>query len=159
MTQEHPSLPSQQVIAPPRPAHATDRYDGPTLLYRLFDTDDHLLYIGITCNPPQRWERHRSTKSWWKRVVRKEMTAYPDRSAALTAEAEAIRTERPVHNIHGNPGVKRMHVHLVLDSDQAAKVRALAEQMGGSSNNRVFLALLEAATIPRPGASEPGEGQ
>lgn len=163
MAQQNPSLPNRQVIAPPRPAHATDRYDGPTMLYRLYDADGRLLYIGVTCNPQQRWDGHRGDKPWWPLVARKELTTYPDRSAALTAERDAIRTEKPLHNVTGNPRNRQAHAHLVLSTEQAAKVRALAEELGVRSNSEVFYALLDTAQTgcryPETGDQDrPGDG-
>lgn len=155
MTQEHPSLPSKQVIAPPRPVHATDRYDGPTVLYRLFDADDRLLYIGITCNTAQRWESHRGSKPWWHLVARKELTAYPDRSAALTAERAAIRAEAPLHNITGNPRSDRLDVHLVLKGERAEKLRALAKRRGLGFSNLVHSLIDEAPFPSEPLPPEP----
>jgi predicted GIY-YIG superfamily endonuclease len=148
MAQQNPSLPSRQVIAPPRPAHATDRYDGPTMLYRLFDTNDQLLYIGVTCNPPSRWESHRSDKPWWPLVARKELTTYPDRSAALTAEREAIVAERPLHNVQHNPLSDRRDVHVVLRGDRARKLEALARLFHGGLTDAV-VRLIDDAPDPR----------
>lgn len=148
MTQEHPSLPVKQVIAPPRPAHATARYDGPTMLYRLFSADDRLLYIGVTCNPSSRWESHRSDKPWWPLVARRELTAYQDRSAALTAERKAIVAERPLHNVQHNPLSDRRDVHVVLRGDRARKLEALARLIHGGLTDAV-VRLIDDAADPR----------
>lgn len=157
MTQQNPSLPSRQVIAPPRPAHATDRYDGPTELYRLYDADDQLLYIGITCNKAARWDRHRSRSPWWKLVARKDLTSYPDRSAALTAEREAILAENPIHNIVGHPQRLSRHVRVALTEERAGKLRALAEDRG-QRLNAVIDALIDEASFPSEHpAAEPSD--
>lgn len=138
MAQAHPSVPTEPVIAPPRPEHATDRYDGPTILYRMFDADDQLLYVGVTCNPPQRWKGHRAFSRWWTLVERKELHTYPDRSAALTAERDAIRAERPIYNVTGHPANRRQHVHLVLDPARTRKLRAFARSFGASLNEVLY---------------------
>lgn len=156
MTQQNPSLPSRQVIAPPRPAHATDRYDGPTALYRMYDADDQLLYIGITCNKAARWDAHRRNSPWWKLVARKELTTYPDRSAALTAELAAIRAEKPLHNVASHPSKPSRHVHLVLTEERAAKLRALAKHRGRGNSDTMYELLDEAlapTTLPADGPS------
>ncbi|WP_186319235.1 GIY-YIG nuclease family protein [Streptomyces sp. SAJ15] len=79
-----------------------------TALYRLYDAEDRLLYIGITTDPEARWERHALLKWWWSQVDRKDLTwlnvSWRD---ALTAEAEAILEGRPkfngVHNYRPAP--------------------------------------------------------
>lgn len=68
-------------------------------LYRFYDHDDQLLYVGITMNPAQRWLDHRNQKPWWLDVAKITVDAYPDRAAVLAAEHEAIKVERPVYNI------------------------------------------------------------
>lgn len=70
----------------------------PTEVYRCFDADDHLLYIGMTCMPTERMRQHRRTSPWFQQVARVDLETYPSRGAAKDAEREAIRSERPRHN-------------------------------------------------------------
>jgi hypothetical protein len=75
---------------------------GPAVLYRHFDANDRLLYVGITAEARngRRWEEHEADKPWFHQVARSEVTPpYPTRAAALYAEAVAIRDENPIHNI------------------------------------------------------------
>lgn len=72
-----------------------------TALYRLFDAQGRLLYVGIAFNPRGRWRGHCSTKSWWQQVDRREVEWYDSRSAALAAEGVAIIKERPLYNVAG----------------------------------------------------------
>lgn len=74
---------------------------SPTTLYRLYDSADDLLYIGIGGNPGRRFEQHRTEKPWWGDVARIALEHHPTRDAALKAELTAIRTENPRHNIAG----------------------------------------------------------
>lgn len=74
-----------------------------TALYRLYDANGGLLYVGITYNPEQRWDAHRSDKTWWPEVASKVVEWYDTRPEALTAELDAIRTELPLHNRAGSP--------------------------------------------------------
>jgi DNA-binding transcriptional regulator YhcF (GntR family)/predicted GIY-YIG superfamily endonuclease len=71
-----------------------------TALYRLYDSADQLLYIGIAKNPKARWRGHASSASatWWPRVERKEVEWFPTREVADAAETAAINTERPLYN-------------------------------------------------------------
>lgn len=76
----------------------------PTTVYRLFDTDDRLLYVGIAGNPGRRFEQHRTDKAWWGDVARIDLEHFATREDALEAERHAITTERPTHNrIHNRP--------------------------------------------------------
>lgn len=78
--------------------------DHRTALYRFFDADGALLYIGITVNVEQRWAEHERSKPWWPQVVEKRVEWFDTRTLALIAELAAIKGERPVHNVAGAPG-------------------------------------------------------
>lgn len=68
-------------------------------LYRFFDTDGELLYVGITMNPAARWPKHSKQKPWWCEVETISLETFGSRSEVLDAEREAIKTEHPRHNI------------------------------------------------------------
>ncbi|MDT9689412.1 GIY-YIG nuclease family protein [Streptomyces sp. P9(2023)] len=106
--------------------HATERFDGPTTLYRMYDEAGQLLYIGVTCNTAQRWDSHRALSPWWPLVASKKLTVYPDRRSALMAETAAIRAEAPAHNVSDNPRAGRRDVHLVLKGERAKALADLA---------------------------------
>lgn len=67
-------------------------------LYRLFDADSNLLYVGIATNPQARFRTHRGDKAWWPAVASVTLTEFATRSDAAAAEKEAIRNESPLHN-------------------------------------------------------------
>lgn len=71
----------------------------PHVVYRAYNADDLLVYVGITANWPVRLYNHMQTTRWWKHeVARTELTSWPDRFVAIEAERRAIREERPVRN-------------------------------------------------------------
>lgn len=72
--------------------------DEPTALYRLYDANDVLLYLGISWNPKARWEQHYNDKHWVHQVVRTTVEWYPTRWAALAAEKKATLLEKPQHD-------------------------------------------------------------
>lgn len=74
---------------------------SPTTLYRLYNADGGLLYVGIAGNPGRRFEQHRQDKPWWGSVANIRLEHFPTRDAASEAELKAIRTEHPQHNIVG----------------------------------------------------------
>lgn len=76
------------------------RPDGmKTALYRLFDADGALLYIGIANDPKTRWSSHAGEKRWWGDVARKTLEWFATREEAESAEVAAIVGERPQYNV------------------------------------------------------------
>lgn len=71
---------------------------GRTALYRLFDKDGELLYVGIATNPETRWGQHSGDKAWWPQVASRAVEWHDTRAQAAKAEYEAIHAERPAHN-------------------------------------------------------------
>lgn len=74
----------------------------PQALYRLFDETEQLLYLGISADPGKRFAQHRSDKPWWGDIRSMTVQPMPSREAALEAEREAIKDERPLHNVVHN---------------------------------------------------------
>jgi hypothetical protein len=70
-----------------------------TMLYRFYDGDGVLLYVGITSRHMRRWCEHAASKAWWPHVATTRVEHYPSRVDAEGAEREAIRAERPLHNV------------------------------------------------------------
>lgn len=70
----------------------------PCALYRLFDANNLLLYVGISDDPRARFRQHRADKDWWPEVATREIVWYPARDEAAKAEVQAIITEGPKHN-------------------------------------------------------------
>lgn len=70
-----------------------------TALYRHFDADGRLLYVGITDDLAFRDKTHRATADWHGDVVRTETQWCLSRSHASALERVAIQFEGPLHNI------------------------------------------------------------
>lgn len=70
----------------------------PTALYRHYDANGTLLYVGISTSVMMRLAQHRWGSHWFTRVVRVTIEWLPTREAALNAEREAIRKECPECN-------------------------------------------------------------
>ena len=69
------------------------------VLYRFFNEDRELLYIGISSNPSDRWIQHRRSKEWWKEVAYIAFTSVRGLRWELElAERQAIRAESPRYN-------------------------------------------------------------
>ncbi len=89
-------------------------------LYRFFDADNQLLYVGLTINPGPRMQRHRATKPWWGDIARIEMQQLPDLESLRVAERDAIAREKPLYNVRLNGSDPTP----ALDSDQPPVVVA-----------------------------------
>lgn len=79
-------------------------------LYRLFDAQERLLYVGISMSTMCRMTQHRLAKSWWDEVatVRIEHLDVGLRTEAEAIERAAIIAEQPLHNVNGNvPEIER----------------------------------------------------
>ena len=79
-----------------------------TSLYRHFDIDGALLYVGMSLNHVARLRQH-SSKSWFFEVVRVDVEHFATRELADAAETRAIQTEKPRYN-KAKTKVKKMPV-------------------------------------------------
>lgn len=70
-------------------------------MYRFFDVDGVLLYVGSTSNPPVRWSKHKGDKPWWLEVDAYSLTWWSSRETAYREEYRAIGAEQPKHNERG----------------------------------------------------------
>ncbi|SES03068.1 GIY-YIG catalytic domain-containing protein [Streptomyces qinglanensis] len=70
-------------------------------MYRLYDAEGTLLYVGVTWAPKQRWKDHRKEMLWWPEVTDKHLTWYGTRPEAEEAELSAIQAENPLYNKSG----------------------------------------------------------
>lgn len=80
-----------------------------THLYRHFDKDGDLLYVGISLSAVARLKQHMDHSRWANEISRIEIEQFPTREAALFAELKAIQSEKPRHNIVHNYIQKKSH--------------------------------------------------
>jgi predicted GIY-YIG superfamily endonuclease len=69
-----------------------------TYLYRCFNREGELLYVGITEDVERRKREHAKDKFWWRDVTRVTKVAFPRRVEALWAEWAVITTCKPAYN-------------------------------------------------------------
>ena len=72
---------------------------GSHTVYRLFDKEGALLYVGVTSNLGFRLAGHRRVQPWWNKVTHVSYTRFKTREIAEAEEGRAIALEDPVHNI------------------------------------------------------------
>lgn len=73
----------------------TDR----TELYRHFDADGKLLYVGISLSAVARLSAHRHASHWFDRITSVTIQRFDTRQDALKAEYRAIQDEKPECNL------------------------------------------------------------
>lgn len=71
-------------------------------LYRYFNEDGELLYVGKSVSAPMRLLKNKYKNSWFDEVVEITIDKIDDPTELMLAEAEAIRTERPKYNVQHN---------------------------------------------------------
>jgi excinuclease UvrABC nuclease subunit len=69
-------------------------------LYRHFDGQGTLLYVGISASAVRRLTDHKTQSAWFSLIAVK-VEHFPTRTAARKAEITAITKERPLYNIKG----------------------------------------------------------
>lgn len=108
--------PAAQHSPPPSAEAAT----GATALYRYFDADDLLLYVGISDRLRNRTGSHIEGSSWMDFAVRSTIERHPARAVALEVEESAIKAEHPLFNHQHNdtPEARRALVEYLIKHDR-----------------------------------------
>jgi len=67
-------------------------------LYRFFDDEGNLLYVGISNSFYTRANQHRKNSDWFEKASMVTLEHFEDRDSVEEAEKLAIRNEHPIHN-------------------------------------------------------------
>jgi len=76
-------------------------------LYRHFDKDKNLLYVGISLSVVSRLKQHYQKSGWAENISIVTVEKFPSREEALRAEAKAIQSENPRFNIQGRKRITK----------------------------------------------------
>ena len=83
-------------------------------LYRHFDEDGALLYVGISLSALNRLAAHIEDSAWYWSIATVKIEVHPTREAAEEAERQAIRNERPLFNhMHGDRARRMLALAMV----------------------------------------------
>lgn len=134
--------------------------DGEWAVYRLRAADRALLYVGSSNDPRARWSAL-SMNAWWAEVKYREVTWYPTEEEARKAEAEAVVSESPAHNIHLRSSDLTKSAIVRMTPEELAALDVARGQVGRSEWLRRILLGAEPrvsgkysrATLPLPAAS------
>ena len=83
----------------------------PHYVYRCYDGDGRLLYVGCSKTPRKRLDGHASGSWWWPQVATVRNLVFADRDAALLRERRAIASEMPRCNVKGRWHVTQPREH------------------------------------------------
>lgn len=98
---------------------------GTTAVYRLYDSSDRLLYVGIASDPLRRWGQHAKQTTWWSSVTATRLEWFETRKAAELAEKEAIQQEEPrfnlLHTLHRGYSIDEVRQNFRRHIEAASK--------------------------------------
>ena len=105
--------------------------DRKTYLYRVFDGDKNLIYVGISLSFFSRLQQHKKNSVWFDKMSSVTLTQYMTREEALFAEATAINTENPQMNIM-RPRSKELELAQKVLADRSRAERKVWVQTDAS---------------------------
>lgn len=109
-------------------ATAQTDYNRRTALYRFYDREGRLLYLGVAYNPEERWRSHADTAPWWRDAASRTVDWHETRGDALQAERDAIVTEGPLYNkVFATSDARAKRVGLLRSQGLAEGATALEE--------------------------------
>lgn len=132
-------IPSRVPNAPRRPARKPPARGGlppylrrpkrtnkNTILYRAFDSDDVLLYVGITDDLGERTFNHARASTWMEFAATAKYEHFTDRREAEEVEISVIQSERPLFNLAYNddPQADQRLVDYLIEHDRRDLLRA-----------------------------------
>jgi hypothetical protein len=85
----------------------TETQERPTAVYRFYDADVRLLYVGITYDLGGRFREHERGAAWWKHQRSALIMWRPTRAEALAEELDAVQHEKPLWNVSGTSAMPR----------------------------------------------------
>lgn len=80
-------------------------------LYRMYDVEHTLLYVGVTLSLVDRVGSHQTGSAFWPDVRTITVEHYADRPTALKAEVSAIQLEHPTYNVSGKKHTNVQVIH------------------------------------------------
>lgn len=106
--------------------------DDKTALYRHFDIDGKLLYVGISYDVEKRTKQHENLAEWFGEIAEIKTEYFNTRKEAQAAEKEAIKTERPLHNVAHSGDNKEIIIKFRATEEERAEYEGIAKSTGMS---------------------------
>lgn len=108
-----------------------------TELYRHFDAQGNLLYVGISLSTVGRLSQHKDHSHWFKEISNVTIERFPTRQDALKAEQLAVQSENPKCNIN----LKKKEKELKIETEKRKKEilrQATPQEMSDFSRRSLF---------------------
>lgn len=134
--------------------------DSPTHLYRHFDEDGVLLYVGVSYNAMMRTYQH-VDKEWFCAIKTITVEKFQTRTEAIVAEKDAIKKEAPKYNFiysyNEDSSTSKESSSYYLDSDIIAWLAGSAQKEGRSASgylNYLLRKIKEGKKLPYNGSRQ-----
>tara|TARA_R110000803_G_C11830615_1_gene303225 strand:+ start:272 stop:619 length:348 start_codon:yes stop_codon:yes gene_type:complete len=102
-------------------------------LYRAYDSDGFLLYIGQSISALARTGHHAKHASWFRYCYSLTFQRYADKEVLVIAEKTAIEKEKPVFNVTHNIEVTvKDSVHMYIKTSYPTPLSNEYESRGGN---------------------------
>lgn len=88
-----------------------------TKLYRHFDENSRLLYVGISSSAIVRLAQHKQTAHWFDEVTVVTIVNFETKELALVAEEQAIKEERPLYNLQHSQDTWAANLDAEIEED------------------------------------------
>jgi excinuclease UvrABC nuclease subunit len=115
-------------------------------VYRLYDANGALLYVGRTKDIVSRIRAHRQATPWWAEVDAMKTDVFPTPEEAASAEREQVRSLSPLYNKHFNPGNRNTQRKVKVEDD-ASRLRILRAEKGWSIRETAERAAVSPNTV------------
>lgn len=117
-----------------RDRHREPEKLGRTALYRHFDENGALLYVGIAKDPGKRGEQHGYHSKWYRFVADTQTEWFDTREQAAAAERSAILHESPIFNQTHNKANRAAAVEYLFGAlEGAGATTAQIARQGGAA--------------------------
>jgi hypothetical protein len=116
------------------------------VLYRLYNGQGQLLYIGISGDVHKRLSAHARTQPWWPEVESCQVEFFPTRDVLADAERLAIREEHPRHNIVGRANEENTMEAMPLADTEASIVEVHPDGLVIDGQKVTCLSVVESQT-------------
>lgn len=113
----------------------------PTSVYRYYDQNRLLLYVGITSRATKRQREHNGDKDWWPFVASQEVEHYPTRTLAATRERQLIVEFRPPFNTQHNIDHENLRALYLAARDSLPANGAAREHVAAMDPREAFQAV------------------
>ena len=70
-----------------------------THLYRHFNSNNELLYVGISLSAFNRLSQHKESSKWFEEISNVTIQSFDNREDALKSERIAVQEENPKYNV------------------------------------------------------------